>query len=95
MRTSEIKSYLEDIPQVRLFFRGVYGIDEVPLLCEDDFAIINTEYVNFQYISYSCLIFLFFTIVQPPALDYIGLCCIAALLWRMKCLTAWVLQKNL
>ncbi len=45
MLGSEITRYLEDISQVHPFFRGVHGIDKVPRLSEDEFAIINTEYV--------------------------------------------------
>ncbi len=45
MKSSEISSLLEEVPQVLPFFRGICAIDELATvqLKEDDFLIVNTE----------------------------------------------------
>ena len=46
MLASEISVYLECYPQMDKFFSGIATIDNIPYLEEEDFAIINTEYVH-------------------------------------------------
>ncbi len=44
MLGSEIISQLAKISHLQPYFRGISTIDNVPLLHEDDFVIVNTEY---------------------------------------------------
>ncbi len=43
MLSSEITNLLQKVPQVYCFFRGIFTIDTIPTLEEDEFIIINTE----------------------------------------------------
>ncbi len=49
MRGSEIQAKISSITQLRPFFAGISTIDCIPTLEEDDFTIVNTEYV-FEYL---------------------------------------------
>ncbi len=47
MRSSELKNAIAFFPEIQPYFRGIFAIDEISelRLREDEFAIINTEYV--------------------------------------------------